>query len=82
MPPRGGHELVAIIGGMAGTLILCATPIGNLVRRHPRGSLRPLSGADVIFAEDTRRTGQLLKHLGISASHAELLRRERTEPPR
>ncbi|KAA3639880.1 MAG: 16S rRNA (cytidine(1402)-2'-O)-methyltransferase [Armatimonadetes bacterium] len=50
---------------MAGTLILCATPIGNLGDTSARLA-DTLSSVDVIFAEDTRRTGQLLSHLGIS----------------
>ena len=50
---------------MPGTLVLCATPIGNLGDASPR--LRDaLQSADVIFAEDTRRTGQLLTHLGVA----------------
>ncbi len=48
-----------------GTLILCATPIGNLGDISERLA-ETLSGVDVVFAEDTRRTGQLLAHLGIS----------------
>ena len=50
---------------MTGTLVLCATPIGNLGDISER-LIETLSGADVVFAEDTRRTGQLLNHLGIS----------------
>lgn len=45
--------------------MLCATPIGNLGDISER-LIETLSGADVVFAEDTRRTGQLLNHLGIS----------------
>ncbi|MGH8875340.1 MAG: 16S rRNA (cytidine(1402)-2'-O)-methyltransferase, partial [Acidimicrobiia bacterium] len=52
---------------MAGTLILCATPIGNLGDAPPR--LREaLSSADVIYAEDTRRTATLLSALGVERS--------------
>ncbi|RLE14981.1 MAG: 16S rRNA (cytidine(1402)-2'-O)-methyltransferase [Actinobacteria bacterium] len=50
---------------MAGTLVLCATPIGNLGDLSER-TVEALSGADVIFAEDTRRTGRLLTHIGAS----------------
>ncbi|MFP3913401.1 MAG: 16S rRNA (cytidine(1402)-2'-O)-methyltransferase [Actinomycetota bacterium] len=51
---------------MPGRLFLCATPIGNLGDVTPR--LREtLSGADVIYAEDTRRTGRLLSALGVTA---------------
>ena len=45
--------------------MLCATPIGNLGDISER-LMETLAGADVVFAEDTRRTGQLLNHLGIS----------------
>ena len=51
---------------MTGRLVICATPIGNLDDASPR--LREtLAGADVVFAEDTRRTGKLLDRLGVEA---------------
>lgn len=50
---------------MTGRLILCATPIGNLGDVSTR--LREaLAAADVVYAEDTRRSRRLLESLGVS----------------
>lgn len=47
-----------------GTLYLVATPIGNLSDFSPRG-VEVLNSVAKIYAEDTRRTGQLLSHFQI-----------------
>lgn len=47
------------------TLYLVATPIGNLQDMSLR-AIEVLSNASRIYAEDTRHTGQLLKHFSIN----------------
>jgi len=49
---------------VSGRLIVCATPIGNLGDAAPRLG-EALESADVVFAEDTRRTGTLLRHFAV-----------------
>lgn len=50
-PPEGGR------------LTVVATPIGNLADLSPRAA-DALRAADLVLAEDTRRTGRLLEHVG------------------
>ena len=50
---------------MAGTLFVIATPLGNMEDVTLR-ALRVLREVDVIAAEDTRRTAQLLSHYAIA----------------
>jgi len=58
--PVGGER------GPAGTLFLVGTPIGNLGDMTDRAR-ETLAAVDVVAAEDTRRTGTLLKRFGIRA---------------
>jgi 16S rRNA (cytidine1402-2'-O)-methyltransferase len=48
----------------AGTLYVIATPIGNLADFGSRAK-DTLEAADLVVAEDTRRAGRLLAHLGL-----------------
>ncbi|ROR29673.1 16S rRNA (cytidine(1402)-2'-O)-methyltransferase [Inmirania thermothiophila] len=49
---------------MTGTLYVVATPIGNLGDLSPRAR-ETLAGAELVAAEDTRRTGALLAACGL-----------------
>jgi 16S rRNA (cytidine1402-2'-O)-methyltransferase len=55
------------LDGSDGQLLLVSTPIGNLGDLSTR-AVEALRDADVIAAEDTRRTRALLSHLGLPAA--------------
>jgi len=50
---------------MAGKLYIVPTPVGNLGDMTPR-AIEVLNTVDTVLAEDTRTSGVLLKHFGIS----------------
>lgn len=56
---------------VTGRLVVLATPIGNLDDLSPRAA-RALCEADLVLAEDTRRTGRLLAHVGSRAPQRSL----------
>jgi len=67
MPARSAVRsriIVAGKGSASGRLDVVATPIGNLSDVSPRAR-EALAAADIVAAEDTRRSGQLLSALGL-----------------
>jgi 16S rRNA (cytidine1402-2'-O)-methyltransferase len=61
-----------VTAGTSGTLFVVATPIGNLEDLSAR-ALATLREADVVAAEDTRRTRALLTHFGVVGKRVESL---------
>ncbi|MEY2755959.1 MAG: rRNA ((1402)-2-O)-methyltransferase [Actinomycetota bacterium] len=50
-----------------GSLVLVSTPIGNLGDMPPR-AVEALRGAALVCCEDTRHSGRLLQHVGITGA--------------
>ncbi|HYF11033.1 MAG TPA: SAM-dependent methyltransferase, partial [Actinomycetota bacterium] len=66
---------------MSGRLFVVGTPIGNLRDLSERAGAT-LASVDLVAAEDTRRTGRLLAHLGVDRPMVSVFEgneRERTE---
>lgn len=66
---------------MSGVLVLAATPIGDPADAAPRLS-QELAGADLVAAEDTRRTRRLCDALGITPRGQVLSYHEHNETSR
>ncbi len=67
---------------MAGKLFIVPTPVGNLGDMTPR-AVEVLKNASLILAEDTRTSGVLMKHFGIStplSSHHKFNEHDTTAP--
>ncbi|HKE53406.1 MAG TPA: 16S rRNA (cytidine(1402)-2'-O)-methyltransferase [Actinomycetota bacterium] len=64
---------------MSGRLFVVGTPIGNLGDLSERAR-ETLASVDLVAAEDTRRTGKLLAHIGVRAKMLSLF--EGNEPRR
>jgi 16S rRNA (cytidine1402-2'-O)-methyltransferase len=63
---------------MSGTLYVVSTPIGNLDDITVR-ALNTLKSVGLVAAEDTRRTGLLLRHFGIATPTTSLHEHNETE---
>jgi 16S rRNA (cytidine1402-2'-O)-methyltransferase len=64
----GGNRVAGEPGpGPVGSLVVVATPIGNLGDLSPR-AVEALDLADVIYCEDTRHSRKLLSHAGLAGT--------------
>ena len=54
---------------MAGKLYIVPTPVGNLDDMTPR-AIAVLRDAHLVLAEDTRTSGVLMKHFGITTPNS------------
>jgi 16S rRNA (cytidine1402-2'-O)-methyltransferase len=66
------------VSANSGRLAVISTPIGNLGDLSPRAR-EELAAAELVAAEDTRRTGQLLTTLGLSRPLVSLHEHNETE---
>jgi 16S rRNA (cytidine1402-2'-O)-methyltransferase len=66
------------VAAQMGRLAVISTPIGNLGDLSPRAR-EELAAAELVAAEDTRRTGQLLTTLGLSRPLVSLHEHNETE---
>ncbi len=65
-PDNDGTSADPIVTRLEAGLYVVATPIGNMADLSPRARAT-LAAADIVAAEDTRRTGRMLTQLGIRA---------------
>ena len=76
------HAVAAVVfRAQGGTLYVVATPLGNL-RDITLRALDVLATADVVAAEDTRTTGNLLRHYGIATRTLSLTAHNETQRAR
>src|SRR4051812_39832605 len=76
--PRVDTRRRSIVAVNSGRLAVISTPIGNLGDLSPRAR-DELAGAELVAAEDTRRTGQLLTTLGLTRPLVSLHEHNETE---
>ena len=62
---RSSLPIITNRDNMPGKLFVVPTPVGNLADMTPR-AIEVLKSSDLILAEDTRTSGTLMKHFGIT----------------